>query len=79
MWQYSSNTYHNSLELNKKVGLYSTFLSPSQQVEFSPFDGEQVAVATAQYFGLVGNGRLHLVHRSAVSGELREVKDFKNV
>ncbi|CAN0504880.1 unnamed protein product, partial [Ectocarpus sp. 8 AP-2014] len=33
------------------------------QVEFSPFDGERVAVATAQYFGIVGNGRLHVFGR----------------
>lgn len=44
-----------------------------EQVEFSPFDEDRVAIATAQHFGLVGNGRLHVVHRTAVSGELSEV------
>ncbi|CAN0541449.1 unnamed protein product, partial [Ectocarpus sp. 12 AP-2014] len=39
--------------------------SDHHQVEFSPFDGERVAVATAQYFGIVGNGRLHVFGRHA--------------
>lgn len=47
-----------------------------EQVEFSPFNEDRVAVATAQHFGLVGNGRLHVVHRTAVSGELSEVYVF---
>jgi hypothetical protein len=28
-------------------------------VQFSPFDGSALAVATAQHFGIVGNGRWH--------------------
>lgn len=47
--------------------------SITSQVEFSPFEGERHAVATAQYFGIVGNGRLHVIDRSAQHG-LREVK-----
>jgi len=30
-------------------------------VEFSPFEEQRLAIATAQYFGVVGNGRLHIV------------------
>eukprot|EP00752_Nemacystus_decipiens_P004475 g4087.t1 len=44
-------------------------------VEFSPFEGARHAVATAQYFGIVGNGRLHVIDRSAQHG-LREVRSF---
>lgn len=32
-----------------------------------------MAVATAQYFGIVGNGRLHVVDRDRSSAGLREV------
>ena len=42
-------------------------------MEFSPFEGERVAVATAQYFGIVGNGRLHVLDRDRLSAGLREV------
>lgn len=27
------------------------------QVEWNPFEGQRLAVATAQHFGIVGNGR----------------------
>lgn len=29
----------------------------AKQVEFSPFHPRRLAVATAQYFGIIGNGR----------------------
>jgi len=33
-------------------------------VEFSPFEGRRLAVATAQYFGVVGNGQVHVLDHS---------------
>ncbi|CAM9882562.1 unnamed protein product, partial [Ectocarpus sp. 4 AP-2014] len=52
-------------------------------VEFSPFDGERVAVATAQFFGIVGNGRLHIFGRhggdvtnSSPDWQQRELRSF---
>lgn len=52
----------------------SAAMTIKPQVEFSPFEGGRLAVATAQYFGIVGNGRLHVIDRSAQhSGGLREV------
>lgn len=46
-------------------------------MEFSPFEGQRLAVATAQYFGIVGNGRLHVVdqvdHGNPLRGEMQEV------
>lgn len=30
-------------------------------VEFNPFDGASIAVATAQHFGVIGTGRLHVL------------------
>ena len=30
-------------------------------VKFSPFDDSRLAVATAQNFGIIGNGRLHIL------------------
>lgn len=53
--------------------------TPSLQVEFSPFEAESLAVATAQYFGIVGNGRLHVLHRSNGRSGLREVLVAKNM
>ncbi|CAE8638778.1 unnamed protein product, partial [Polarella glacialis] len=35
---------------------------------FSPFHGNLVAVGTAQYYGIVGNGRLHVFDVSAPGG-----------
>lgn len=47
------------------------------QVEFSPFQSERIAVATAQYFGLVGNGRLHVLDRGNLpAGGVHEVRIF---
>lgn len=37
-------------------------------VEFSPFRGNLLAVGTAQYFGIVGNGRLQVVDMGAPGG-----------
>ena len=38
----------------------STFATPFNccSVEFSPFEERKLAVATAQYFGVVGNGQV---------------------
>jgi hypothetical protein len=30
-------------------------------VEYSPFEGDKMAVATAQHFGIVGNGRQYVL------------------
>lgn len=48
-------------------------------VEFSPFESERVAVATAQYFGFVGNGRLHVLGRRKhllAGGGVHEIRRF---
>ena len=37
-------------------------------VKFSPFYADRLAVASAQNFGLVGNGRLHLLSQNPASG-----------
>eukprot|EP00927_Polykrikos_kofoidii_P039499 TRINITY_DN33865_c0_g1_i1.p1 TRINITY_DN33865_c0_g1~~TRINITY_DN33865_c0_g1_i1.p1 ORF type:complete len:331 (+),score=52.82 TRINITY_DN33865_c0_g1_i1:156-1148(+) len=37
-------------------------------VEFSPFRGNLLAVGTAQYYGIVGNGRLHIFDISGPGG-----------
>jgi hypothetical protein len=36
-------------------------------VKFSPFIENRLAVATAQNFGIIGNGRLHVLEVSAVA------------
>merc|ERR1711879_380670 len=36
--------------------------------EFSPFHGNFLAIGTAQYYGIVGNGRLHVIDLSAPNG-----------
>lgn len=35
----------------------SAHIHLKHQVEFSPFHARRLAVATAQYFGIIGNGR----------------------
>jgi len=45
-------------------------------VEFSPFFQNRVAVGTAQYFGIIGNGRLHVFDIDPVSGNMVEVRSF---
>lgn len=42
------------------------------QVEFSPFEDGKLAVATSQYFGIVGNGGLHFL--SLDERGMREVR-----
>jgi len=37
-------------------------------IKYSPFFPDRLAVASAQNFGLVGNGRLHLLQQSPQSG-----------
>lgn len=44
------------------------------QVEFSPFVDNLVAVGTAQYFGIIGNGKQN-VYEMLPSGELTLVSD----
>ena len=48
---------------------------PTQQVEFSPFHEGRLAVATAQYFGIIGNGRQYVLER-APDGSLRQCRNF---
>mmetsp|Transcript_14592 Transcript_14592/g.37770 ORF Transcript_14592/g.37770 Transcript_14592/m.37770 type:complete len:329 (+) Transcript_14592:76-1062(+) len=43
--------------------------------EFSPFHGNLIAVGTAQYYGIVGNGRLHVYDLNAPGGP-QPVADF---
>ncbi|TFJ87352.1 hypothetical protein NSK_001684 [Nannochloropsis salina CCMP1776] len=44
-------------------------------VEFSPFQEARLAVATAQYFGIIGNGRQHILEIGP-DGNLREIRSF---
>lgn len=37
-------------------------------VKYSPFYPDRLAVASAQNFGLVGNGRLHLLQQNPQTG-----------
>ncbi len=36
-------------------------------VKFSPFEEAKVAVATAQNFGIVGNGKQHILNKGQIS------------
>lgn len=45
-------------------------------VEFSPFHGNLVAVGTAQYYGIVGNGRLHVFDIGGPGGQVTPVADW---
>lgn len=42
------------------MAVYKTPFS-GYSVAFSPFEADKVAVATSQYFGIVGNGMLHIL------------------
>jgi peroxin-7 len=44
--------------------------------EFSPFHGNLLAVSTAQYYGIVGNGRLQIFDLAAPGGAPAPVADF---
>lgn len=44
--------------------------------EFSPFHPNLLAVSTAQYYGIVGNGRLHVFDISAPGGVVQPVCDW---
>lgn len=48
----------------------------SRQVEFSPFEEQKFAVASAQYFGIVGNGQLLLCTDDAPGPEVVEVSEL---
>ena len=39
-------------------------------IQYSPFERHKVAVACSQYYGLVGNGKLCLLHRSPAGWSL---------
>lgn len=54
----------------------STFFTPNRHgysVRFSPFDPNRLAVATSQYFGLVGGGTLFMLEQSP-SGAIQETR-----
>mmetsp|Transcript_93323 Transcript_93323/g.200268 ORF Transcript_93323/g.200268 Transcript_93323/m.200268 type:complete len:329 (-) Transcript_93323:3-989(-) len=44
--------------------------------EFSPFHGNLLAVSTAQYYGIVGNGRLHIFDIAGPGGQAMPVRDW---
>lgn len=44
--------------------------------EFSPFHGNLLAVGTAQYYGIVGNGRLHIFNIGGPGGQAVPVADW---
>lgn len=44
--------------------------------EFSPFQGNLLAVGTAQYFGIVGNGRLHVYDIAGPGGNVVPVCEW---
>jgi len=48
----------------------------SYSCEFSPFHGNLVAVGTAQYYGFVGNGRLHIFDLAGPGGSMVPVAEF---
>lgn len=45
-------------------------------VEFSPFRGNLLAVGTAQYYGIVGNGRLHVFDLATPGGGMAPVCEW---
>lgn len=45
-------------------------------VEFSPFRGNLLAVGTAQYYGIVGNGRLHIYDIAGPGGAVTPVCEW---
>jgi hypothetical protein len=46
------------------------------QVEWSPFDAKRLLVSSAQHFGLVGNGRVHIVDFDESRGALIGVRHY---
>ena len=44
------------------------------QVQFSPFFGDRLAVASASNFGILGNGRLFILNTDAQSGRIHPIQ-----
>lgn len=44
--------------------------------EFSPFHGNLLAISTAQYYGIVGNGKLHIFDLAGPGGQARPVCEW---
>lgn len=45
-------------------------------VEFSPFEEDKLAVATAQHFGIVGNGRQYVLRVSEEENMIEKVVHY---
>lgn len=58
--------------------LYENFQSInfSCQVEFSPFEDDKLAVATAQHFGIIGNGRQYVLEVDKDENTIDKVNSF---
>jgi len=44
--------------------------------EFSPFNGNQIAIAASQYFGIIGNGRQLIVQKMPGSPQAQIIRSF---
>ena len=49
---------------------YRTSAFNGYSVKYSPFESNKLAVATAQHFGIVGNGRQYILNVENGGGEL---------
>jgi peroxin-7 len=45
-------------------------------VEYSPFEDDKIAVATAQHFGIIGNGRLYLLQVDKEENKIEKLNSF---
>lgn len=45
-------------------------------VEFSPFEEDKLAVATAQHFGIVGNGRQYILRKVEDGGVIERQSQY---
>jgi hypothetical protein len=57
--------------------LYRTPHTHNYGVEFSPFTDGLLAVASSQYFGVVGNGKQIVARCDAASGAIVPVREFE--
>lgn len=59
------------------VTLFRTEGSNPYGVEFSPFGDGRIAVASSQYFGIVGNGRQYVLQQPGPGAPLQVLRVFE--
>lgn len=55
----SSVNYVKTISFSIMYGFHTTFMGYA--CEWSPFEDNKLAIATAQHFGVVGNGKQHII------------------